>query len=387
MSFPRRRISETDPGGHTLTVRTHRDLGTVIARAGEGELIALDRRDLDAATARALLARKPWGVLNGAEFISGRFANLGPRLLAEAGVRLLETDREHLKALTDGATVRLDGSTLYDGGVVVADVHEVGPDEIERRMDQARSGLAAQLDGFAHTASEFLRREEALLLHGTGAPELRTELAGRTVVVVGPATTAAQLRRLRTFLREQKPVLIGVDAGADLLARRWARRRRRIDVLVVTGHGEVADRTLGRSREVVLSGAGEAVARRVEKTDLPSHSVHTSASGTDLALILAHHGRARLVVPTGSPATIEEFIDHTRSDQAGNVLSRLRLGGRLVEADAVPLLYTGRVRRWQLALVLIAALAVLALTVAATPIGQDRWDEVREHLPTSVGGR
>ncbi|MBO9521179.1 MAG: hypothetical protein J7518_06535 [Nocardioidaceae bacterium] len=383
MSFPKRRISETDAGGHTVTVRTHRDLGTLIARAGEGELIALDRRDLDAATARALLAKKPWGVINGAEFISGRFANLGPQLLAEAGVVLLETDREHVQALTDGGTVRVDGSTLYDGAVVVADVHVVEPDEIERRMDQARTGLAAQLDSFAHTTSEFLRREEGLLLHGTGAPALRTDLGGKTVVVVGPATTAAQLRRLRTFLREQRPVLIGVDAGGDLLAR----KRRKIDVLVLSGAGAVEDRTLARTSEVVLNGTGEAVGRRLEKRNLPSHTVHTSAASADLGLLLAHLGGARLVVPTGSPGTLEEFIDRSRSDQASNVLSRLRLGGRLVEADAVPLLYTGRVRRWQLALVLLAAVAVLAFTVAATPIGQDRWDQVRDHLPTWVGGR
>lgn len=383
MSFPKRRTSESSAGGHTVTVRTHRDLSTLIARAGEGELIALDRRDLDAATARALLAKKPWGVINGAEFISGRFANLGPRLLADAGVVLLETDREHVQSLSDGGTVRLDGTTLYDGAVVLTDVHVVEPEEIERRMDQARTGLAAQLDSFAHTTSEFLRREEALLLHGTGAPDLRTDLRDKTVVVVGPATTAAQLRRLRSFLREQKPVLVGVDGGADLLAR----KRRKIDVLVLSGQGVVEDRTLARSGEVVLNGTGEAVSRRLEKINLPVHTMHTSAASTDVGLILAHLGGARLVVPTGSPATLEEFIDNSRSDQASNVLARLRLSGRLVEADAVPLLYTGRVRRWQLAVVLLTAVAVLAFTVAATPIGQDRWEQARDHLPTWAGGK
>lgn len=383
MSFPKRRISDPDAGGTTLTVRTHRDLATLLTRVGEGELVALDRRDLDAATARALLARKPWGVINGAEFISGRFANLGPRLLAEAGIVLLEADREHVQSLTDGAQVRLDGTTLYDGALVAADVHVVAVDEIERRMEQARSGLAAQLDSFAHTASEFLRREEALLLHGIGAPELRTKLEDKTVVVVGPATTAADLRRLRTFLREQKPVLVGVDSGGDLLVR----KRKRPDLLVLTGHGAVEDKTLARSREVVLNGTGEAVARKLERLNLPTHSLRSSAASVDVALILAHLGRARLVVPTGSPGTLEEFIDHERSDQASNVLTRLRLGGRLVEADAVPLLYTGRVRRWQLALTVLAALAVLAFTVAATPVGEDRWQDLRKDLPSWAGGR
>lgn len=381
MSFPKRRISDPVTDGRSGTVRTHRDLATLLTRVREGDLVAIDRRDLDATTARALLARKPWAVLNASEFISGRFANLGPRLLAEHGVTLLEADPEHVRALTDGSVVRLDGSTLYEGAVVVADVRPLTLDEVDQRMEQARTGIAAQLDSFAHTASEFLRREEGLLLHGTGAPELRTKLAGRTVLVVGPQTTKAELRRLRTFIREQKPVVIGVDAGGDLAAR----VRRRVDVLVLSGPGVAEDRTLARTREVVLNGTGEAVRRRLEQRNLPTHEIRSSAPGADLGMLLAHLGGARLVVPTGSPGTLEEFIDNTRNDQASNVLTRLRLGGTVVEASAVPLLYTGRVRRWHLAVVLLAAAAVLAFTVAATPVGQDLWRDFGDLLPESWG--
>lgn len=380
MSFPKRRTSGVT-GGTTGTVRTHRDLTTLIGRVREGDLVVLDRRDLDAATARALLARKPWAVLNGAEFISGRFANLGPKLLLEGGVVLLEATPEHARSLSDGDVLRLDGTTLYDGPVVVADVHPLTLDEVERRMDQARTGLASQLDGFAHTASEFLRREEGLLLHGAGAPELRTRMRDRSVVVVGPQTTRADLRRIRSFLREQKPVLIGVDAGGDLLAR----TRRKVDVLVLSGQGSAENRTLARTREVVLCGTGEAIRRKLEQRNLPVHQMHSSAPGADLGLLLAHLGGARLVVPTGAPGTLEEFIDRTRNDQASNVLTRLRLGTTVVDAGALPLLYTGAVRRWHLALIALLALAVLVFTLTATPVGGDRWREFGDHLPESWG--
>jgi uncharacterized membrane-anchored protein len=296
-------------------------------------------------------------------------------------VVLLEASAEQARSLSDGVVVRLDGSTLYDGPVVVVDVHRLTAEEVERRMDQARSGLASQLDSFAHTASEFLRREEGLLLHGAGAPELRTDLRGRTVVVVGPQTTRADLRRIRSFLREQKPVVIGVDAGGDLAAR----TRRRVDVLVLSGQGSAENRTLARTREVVLCGTGEAIRRKLEQRNLPVHEIHSSAPGADLGLLLAHLGGARLVVPTGAPGTLEEFIDRTRNDQASNVLTRLRLGTTVVDAGAVPLLYTGAVRRWHLALTGLVALAVLAFTLAATPVGQDHWREFGDRLPESWG--
>jgi uncharacterized membrane-anchored protein len=111
----------------------------------------------------------------------------------------------------------------------------------------------------------------------------------------------------------------------------------------------------------------------VDKLDLPAHTVATGVSSTDLALLIAHSRGARLVVPVGDPATLEQLIDRERSDQASTVLTRMRLGTSVVEAASVPLLYTGRVRIWHLLVVLLATLAVLGFTLAATPIGNDWW--------------
>ena len=119
---------------------------------------------------------------------------------------------------------------------------------------------------------------------------------------------------------------------------------------------------------------------------MPNHSVSTGLSSTDVALLLAHGGGARLVVPVGDPATLEALIDRERSDQASTVLTRMRLGASVVEASAVPLLYTGRVRTWHLLLVLLLAVAVLGFTLAATPIGHDWWGDLSDRLPTRLGG-
>jgi uncharacterized membrane-anchored protein len=314
--------------------------------------------------------------------VSGRFASLGPEVLADAGIVLLEGDPDRVRGLRDGAVLRLDGSTLYDGTGVALEARRVTGEEIRDRMERARGGMGSQLDTFAHTASEFLRREEAMLLHGTGLPTLRTQLDGRTVVVVGPHATVADVRRLSRFVREQRPVLIGVGAGADLLVR----GRRRPDVLVVGRDSAPGDRALRRAREVVLHEAGEAVRRQVDKLNVPAHPVATSISSTDVALLLAHAGGARLVVPVGDPATLEGLIDRERGDQASTVLTRMRLGSTVVEGSSVPLLYTGRVRVWHVLLVLLVALVVLGFTIAATPIGNEWWHDLVDRLRDWTGG-
>lgn len=367
--------------GETATVRTHRDFRTLLTRIEPGDLVVVDRRDLDAVSAKQLAERRPLAVLNASEFVSGRFANLGPSVLLDAGVILLEGDPREVQALKAGTVVRLDGDVLHAGESTRVAVRRLTSEEVHDRMDRARAGMASQLDTFAHTASEFLRREQAVLLNGDGLPELRTRLAGRTVIVVGPHASGADLRRLSSFLRQERPILIGVDGGAELLSR-----RRRLDVVVLSRDGAPSERTVRRAREVVLHGAGDAVRRQVDKANLPTHQVTTSAASIDVALLLAHRAGARLIVPVGDPATLEELIDRERSDQASTVLTRMRLGTSVVEAGAVPLLHTGRVRGWHLLVLLLVAIAVLALAIAATPIGNDWWHQLIDHLPGRDGG-
>ena len=51
-----------------------------------------------------------------------------------------------------------------------------------------------------------------------------------------------------------------------------------------------------------------------------------------------------MIVGVGMHATLDEFLDRHRSGLASTYLTRLKVGPRLVDATAVPLLYSGRVR-------------------------------------------
>jgi uncharacterized membrane-anchored protein len=380
------RHASTSVPGLVGTARVDRRLSAALRRARPGDVLVVDHVDLDRAGAESVVESGAAVVVNASPFISGRFPNLGPEMLARAGVQLVEgVGPEALAAIRDGATVRVDGAEVSVRGTVVATGREVSLDDVLGAMEAARSGMVTQLASFTHNTTEFLRREEDLLLHGLGLPELDTSFEGRAVVVVVRAFDhQADLRGLRRFIREKHPVLVGVDAGADaLLAAKLVP-----DLVVVgaagvgggpgeaaAGRGQViSDHALVSAREVLLhADASDRLvgADRLDRLGVRPRRVAAGGTSEDIALLAADHGGASLIVAVGSHATLDEFLDRQRSGVSSTFLTRLRLGPRLVDAKAVPALYSGRVRLWHIVLALLVGLAAVGLAVAATPVGSE----------------
>jgi uncharacterized membrane-anchored protein len=384
MKFPSRHKPPAGVPGTTGTVRVDRRTSTLVRRLRSGDIAVIDHLDLDRANAQLLLDRGVVAVVNASPFISGRYPNLGPELLASSGVVLVDqVGPDAFSRLHDGATARILEGRIYVKDELVLQGTELGLDDVTTLMEEARGGLSTQLQSFTHNTTEFLRREQDLLLHGQGAPELRIRLAGRPVVVVVRGYDYREdLRRLRRYVREQRPVLVGVDGGADALLEAG----HRADVVVVgenglatgsrTGEGAVSDHALRGAREVVLhtDRAGRAVgADRLDRIGVRAHNFSASGTSEDVALLLADLAGASTIVSVGTHATLDEFLDRHRSGLASTFLTRLRVGPKLVDAKAVPELYAGRVRVWHLLAVLLAGFVALAVALAGTPAGQEWW--------------
>ena len=330
--------------------------------------------DLDRPTAQALADARVAAVVDASDLISGRYPNLGPEVLAEAGVVLVDgVGADGLAAIKDGTSVRVHEGSVYVGEQAVASGRVLDRASIETALGAARQGMISQLQSFTHNSSEFLRREQDLLLHGTGLPTLRTAMAGRPVVVVSdPRELAARRKDLKPFLREQRPVLVGVDAGADaLLGGRSPAARR-------GGHRErgAAERE-GRPRRPRTSSWSPSPAapgrpwRPLERLGVRPHRLETTAAAEDAALLLADAAEARVIVVVGSRATLEEFLDRGRTGLASTYLTRLKVGTRIVDAEAVPTLYSGRVRPRHVLLALLVCVIAVAAAIATTPVGQE----------------
>ena len=394
MKFPTRQQPADGLPGVTGTARVDRRTSAVVRRARPGDVAVIDHLDLDRSHAEALVDAGVVAVVNAASFISGRYPNLGPNLLANAGVVMVDNaGADVLKAVHDGSRVRIVEGKVFQGEEVLAEGTVLTAADIATRMEDARGGLATQLQSFTHNTTEFLRREQDLLLHGQGVPDLRTRINGRPVVIVVRGYDYREdLRKLRRYIREQSPVLIGVDGGADALLE----AHQRPDVVVVgeqglgsgsTNAGEqaqkISDRALREAREVVVHAdrSGRAMgADRLDRIGVRTQKISASGTSEDVAMLLADASGASLIIAVGTHATLDEFLDRQRSGLASTFLTRLRVGPKLVDAKGVHQLYAGRVRLWHLALVLLAGLVALGIAIAATPVGGGWWEDLQAAL-------
>jgi uncharacterized membrane-anchored protein len=374
---------EPDLPGIGGTIRVDARTKDLTKRLKSGDIAVIDHQDLDKVSAEALLSRKPAAVINAARSISGRYPNMGPEILVEAGIPLLDNvGNDALIALKDGQHARLDGDTLYVGEVVAAKGILFDPEIVATAMIEARAGLAVQLEAFAANTMEYLRRERALLLDGVGVPDITTVLEGRHVlVVVRGYHYKDDLQTLRHYIREFRPILIGVDGGADALLEEGHRPH-----LIVGDMDSVSDATLNCGAEIVVHAYRDGRAPGLERVrKLGLNAVVFPATGTseDVAMLLADDKGASLIVAVGTHATLVEFLDKGRSGMASTFLTRLRLGGKLVDAKGVSRLYRSRISNLSLAVMLSVGLLALFVAMAATPAGNAifqlvaaRWDDL-----------
>jgi len=358
------------------TARVDRDIDRLLRRVCPGDIVVLDVLDLDRITADALVDAEIAAVVNASTSVSGRYPNLGPEVLVANGVTLIdETGPEVFKKIRDGAKVR-----LYDGGVYSGDRRlirgtERTDQEIADLMQEAKTGLVAHLEAFAGNAIEFIRSESPLLIDGIGIPDVDVELRRRHVVVVADEDHAAEdLKRLKPFIKEYQPVLIGVGTGAEVLRKAGYRPQ-----LIVGDPSELSTEVLKSGAQVVLPADADGHApglERIQDLGVGAMTFPAAGSATDLALLLADHHGAALLVTAGHSANIETFFDRARQhSNPSTFLTRLRVGEKVVDAKAVATLYHNRISGGAIALLILTMLitVIVALWVSRTDTMVLHW--------------
>ena len=370
MPLLRPRPEPTEGPGVLGVARVDRRTKNLTKRLQPGEIAVIDHADIDRVAAEALGAHRPVAVLNASPSISGRYPNLGPEILLKAGVVLVDgLGPEILQAVREGTAVRVDDGKVWVGDEVVGTGQVQDAGTVEQAMALARAGLNTQLESFAANTMEYLKKERDLLLDGVGVPDVRTRLDGRQVLIVVRGYHYKQdLATLRPYIREYRPVLLGVDGGADAILEAGL-----TPDMIIGDMDSVTNEALTCGAEVVVHAYRDGNAPGLDRVrKLGVEPVVFPATGTseDVAMLLADDKGATLIVAVGTHATLVEFLDKGREGMASTFLTRLRVGGKLVDAKGVSRLYRQRITNTQLVVLMIAGVFALGVAMAATSGGQ-----------------
>lgn len=338
-------------------------------RLGPDDIAVIDHVDMDRVSADALVASGVEVVINAAPSISGTYPNVGPLLLARAGVTIIDdVGPEVFECVKEGDTLEIVNDEVLNGGVVCARGTRLSVSIIEERMEAAKAGLGEQLDKFARNTIEYLEREKSIITDELWTPPVAVDMQGRHVlVVVRGYDFREDLSTLRPYIREMNPILVGVDGGADAIIEAGFRPD-----IIVGDMDSVSDQALKSAAELIVHAYADGRAPGMERLKElgvaeRAQTWPLAATSEDLALLLAWELGADLIVAVGTHANLVEYLDKGRKGMASTFLVRLKVGPRLVDAKGVSKLYRASIGPSHLLLLAAAALAVVTAVFVISP--------------------
>lgn len=343
--------------------RVGRRTKELVNRIQPGDVAIIDHEDLDPVAAESLVKAGVHAVVNAAASVSGRYPNRGPLILTEAGVILVDrAGSEIMDAIADGQSVSIVGGDVRLDGEVVARAVPQSTATLTAAVQDARETMGAELARFAENTLGYLQTESHLLLDELELPDIRTDLAGRhALIVVRGSDFRDDLQMLRRggYMAEMRPVLIGVDGGADALLEMGM-----APDLIIGDFDSVSETALRSGAELVVHAYRDGRApgaARLDDLGLEYLTISSEGTSEDIAMLLAWERGAELIVAVGTHSSMADFLDKGRAGMASTFLVRLKVGPILVDAKGVSRLYRHQVRKRDLGLLVAAALITIVI--------------------------
>src|SRR3954468_24622426 len=338
----------------------------LVKRLGPDDVAVIDHAAIDRVSGEDLVASGVKCVINVATSASPRYGNQGPVLMTESGIHLVDMPGAPLfDVLKDGERLTVRGNKLYREEELVWEGEVQHREAVTKAYEAGRRGIGEALEAFAANTMTHIREERELVSGHLDLPDLDTRFRDRSaLVVVRGVDHKKDLRILRSYVRDRKPVLIGVDGGADaLLDEGFA------PDMIVGDMDSATDRVLRSGAELVVHAYpdGRAPGRdRLDEMGLPYSVVPAPATSEDVAMLIAAEKGAELIVTVGSHFNLVEFLDKNRQGMSSTFLTRLRIGEILVDAKGVSRLYRPSAGRGPIVFVTLAALVTLVIVVATS---------------------
>ncbi|HEY2716376.1 MAG TPA: putative cytokinetic ring protein SteA [Solirubrobacterales bacterium] len=356
------------------TVRLGERTKHLVKRLRPGEIAVIDHEDIDRIAAEELIAAGAVAVLNASQSSTGRYPNAGPLMLARAGIRLVDVPGAGLfELLKDSEVVRVEGGTISRLGKEIAHGHALEAGELESQLEEQRERVDEALAEFAENTVAHVRGETDLLIGDIAFPPTRARFRDRHVlIVVRGDRHRRDLKALRAYIRDVRPLVVAVDGGADGALEAGLKP----DV-ILGDMDSASDSALKCGAELIVHAYPDGRApgcERLLEAGLPHTIVPSAGTSEDVAMLMAHEKGAALIVSVGAHFNLVEFLDRKRGGMSSTFLTRLRIGERLVDAKGVSRLYRPSSTLAPIAFFAVAFLVLLTILVITSPALNDVFE-------------
>jgi uncharacterized membrane-anchored protein len=346
----------------------------LVKRLGPGDVAVIDHVNIDRIAAEELIEAGVVAVLNASPSSDGQYPNTGPLMLARAGIRLVDApDAGLFELLKDGDELRIEGGAISVAGEEVAQGRLLGAPELERQLEQQRERIDEALAEFAENTVAHVRQETDLLTGDVEYPPTRASFRDRHVlIVVRGDRHRRDLKALRAYIRDVRPIIVAVDGGADGVLEAGLRP----DV-ILGDMDSASDRALRCGAELVVHAYPDGRApgcERLLEMGLEHMLVPAAGTSEDVAMLMAYEKGATLIVSVGAHFNLVEFLDRKRAGMSSTFLTRLRIGEKLVDAKGVSRLYNPSATLAPVGLFVLAFLILLTILVITSPALNDIFE-------------
>jgi uncharacterized membrane-anchored protein len=330
-----------------------------LLRTIEPKQIALiQHKDLDDLGADGLIEAKVKAVINAASTMSGKYPLSGPIKLLRAGIPVIEIEPEYFDEFQEHQQVTIYDSCITGDHFSVPCRHFTEKDW-EQRSELAECNVNEQLQCFIDNTLQYAMKEKGFVTQSLALPPIYTQIQYKHVVVVVRGKGYKQdLAAIQNYIADYKPVLIGVDGGADALIEYGYSPD-----LIVGDMDSISDEALRSGAELLVhaypNGDAPGLAR-LQKLNVPVKVIPAPGTSEDIAMLLAYEQGAEMIVTIGTHTHMIDFLEKGRKGMASTLLVRMKIGAKLIDAKGVSMLYHRPVRWRSLWAISLAALFPLA---------------------------
>lgn len=295
------------------------------------DIAIIQHDDIDELAAKALISTGAKAVINTGCSMTGRYASKGTSLLVCSNVMLFDTNL-NLGTFKDGDYIKLRGRDilLNNNHLYTNSCFLLNNDYIEEKLLESSCNYGLQLSNFIDNTIQYAEIEKNPILAFNCYPELNTSIAGRCVIVVVRSSESKDcLIGLKDYINREKPILIGVDGGADIIISCGFAP----DILI-GDMDSVSDVGIYKSKDLILHAYTDGSCpckERIEALNIKYKLLPMKGTSEDIALLLAYDKGASNIVLIGGHSYMTDFLDKGRLGMGSTLITRFKVEDRLID--------------------------------------------------------